>query len=521
MYGVGHFLTRNATCFPDRKAIVFKDREFTYRELNTRVNRLANNLNSIGINKGDKVGFILYNCDQFVTLFFALQKIGAVAVPLNFRLLADEILRNLDYAECKALVYGADFSKVIPLSKETSLFLKNYIFIGDQDPPEGDLNFETLCTEGPDGEPQIIVEEKDWSCILYTSGSTGMPKGVVRTHRNARDYATMMAAENVSMKDDIDILLTHSPMFHTAGLGLLMKIMALGGTFITAHGVTGEDILEQIQQHRVTQLLLIPPVLYERLARVKDRDKYDLSSVQEVQTTGGKMSNAYLERIFEVFPNCLIKYSYGSTEVGSCTSTVMTRKQLESTPERFSTTGTISHFAEMRIVDEKGNDVRVGDVGEGLIRSTIVFEGYLKQPEKTAEVIKNGWYHSKDLFRMDDEGYYYLVDRIDDMIKTGGENVYPQEVERVLLQHPAIEECAVVGIPDHKYGQAVAVAIVMRGGMELSSDEMTEFCRIHIAGYKIPRYVAFVKALPTNSANKIQKKDLQEKAQDIFELIRD
>ncbi|HZJ84596.1 MAG TPA: AMP-binding protein, partial [Syntrophomonadaceae bacterium] len=249
MYGVGYFLMRNATCYPNRKALIFEEREYTYKELNKKVNILANNLMKLGIKKGDTVGFILYNCDDFVTLFFAIQKIGAVAVPLNYRLLAEEISENIDYAECKALIYGEEFTETVKLVKETSQFLKIIIRSGGEFDtlPEGDLDLAVLSESGSDSEPGVEIEEKDWSVIMYTSGTTGAPKGVVRTHRIVRDYATMFASENESPKDKHEILLTHSPLFHTAGLGLLMKIMALGGTFITIHRAEGAEILEMIE----------------------------------------------------------------------------------------------------------------------------------------------------------------------------------------------------------------------------------------------------------------------------------
>lgn len=385
MYGVGYFLIRNATCYPNRKALIFQNKEFTYAQLNNRVNILANNLTDLGIGKGDTVGFILYNCDQFVTLYFALQKIGAVAVPLNYRLLAEEISRDLIFAECKALVYGNEFTETVKLALGSSPMLRLVIRCGGNDDlPAGQFDLDALCESGSPEEPQVEIEEKDWSTIMFTSGTTGVPKGVVRTHRIVRDYATMFASENNSPKNKHEILLTHSPLFHTAGLGLLMKMMALGGTFITVHRAEATEILEMIDKHRVTQILLLPPVLYMRLSRVKGIEKYDLTSVCEAQTSGGKNSLTYVEKMFELFPNAKIKTSYGSTEVGASTSIVLSKEEIAAHPERIQSTGTISNFSEMRLVDETGRDVPVGEVGEAIVRSTFIFQSifaYLVLPE--------------------------------------------------------------------------------------------------------------------------------------------
>ncbi len=519
MYGVGYFLIRNATCYPDRTALIFEDKEFTYDELNQRTNILANNLTALGINKGDRVGFILHNCDQFVTLFFALQKIGAVAVPLNYRLLAQEIAGNLDYAECKALIYGHEYTQTILPARANSPFLKIFIRCGGNDTlPQGDWDLDLLCATGSKEEPGIEINEKDWSVIMYTSGTTGIPKGVVRTHRIVRDYATMFASENNSPKDKREILLTHSPLFHTAGLGLLMKIMALGGTFIPLHRAEGEEILEMIDKHRVTQVLLIPPVLYMRLTEVAGREKYDLSCVEEAQTSGGKNSLTYTEKMLELFPRAKIKTSYGSTEVGASTSMVLSKEEIEKNPKLIHSTGKISNFSEMRLVDGSGQDVARGEIGEAIIRSTFIFDHYLKQPELTEAAVKGGWYYSNDLFYQDEEGFYYMVDRKDDMIKTGGENVYPQEVEGILRNHPAIEDCAVIGVSDDEFGESVGVAIIIKPGEQLTAEEVIRFCRNNMASYKKPRYIGFIDKLPLNSANKIQKQVLRERAKEIFQL---
>lgn len=519
MYEVGYFLTRNASCYPEKIALIFRNLSLTYHQLNERVNCLANHLLAMGITKGDRVGYIFPNCIEIVEIWFATQRIGAVAVPINCRLLPGEMIEMIDFAECGVLAYHSAFRAAANQAKLENPRLRRIICCGDQI-CDGEYSFASLCETGNTNEPNIEVKEEDWSMILFTSGTTGVSKGVVRTQRIIRDYALMMMIENGGAHED-EIFLTHCPLFHTAGMGLLMKVMALSGTFIIMDKVDPQEVLTMIDQYKVTQIMLLPPILYARLYEVQGWEKYNLSSVREAQATGGRCSLDLVKVMFQMFPNCKIKTSYGSSETCAPTSVLMTQDEVLRNPERIKSVGRLNSLVEIKLCDPSGREVPRGETGEALVRSSMVMKEYLNHPELTEAVFSGGWFHTEDMFRQDEDGYYYLMDRRKDMIKTGGENVYAQEVEGVLNEHPAVKECAVIGVSDRCFGEAVAVAIVLNKGYTMSDQEIIVFSRKHLASYKKPRYIAFVEELPRNSVGKIQKNSLRAESAQLFRPIAD
>lgn len=334
-----------------------------------------------------------------------------------------------------------------------------------------------------------------------------------------REYGLMLAIENDNSHRP-EVALTHCPFFHTACLSILVKMLALCGTFVLVDKVDSDFIFDQIEKYHVTMMLMVPPLLYMRLYDSGLWKKYDTSSLREAQFTGGKCSMDYVHKIFTMFPNCKLRPSYGSTEVCASCSAVLSREEFERRPELCKTVGRINANCEMKLVDNDGNEVPVGEVGEGLVRSPAVFRGYIKNEELNARVLRDGWFHTEDLLRRDEEGFYYLVDRKKDMIKTGGENVYAQEVEDVLRNHPSIFDCALIGVDDDRFGEAVAAAIVLNPGCTLSDEELIAYCRANLPSYKKPRYVAFVDELPHNVTGKIQKSVLRENADKLFRPVR-
>lgn len=517
MYEVSYFLTRNANSFPNKIALVFKDQTMSYQELNQRVNRLANHLLAMGVEKGDKVGYLFSNSIEVIEMWFATQKIGAVAVPINIHLLPREILWTVEFAECKILAYQQSYATSVQLAKEECRCVAQIICSGAHIPP-GEYDFAKLCETGDEAEPSIEIKSEDLSIILFTSGTTGVSKGVVRTQRVICGYALMMMIENEGAHND-DILLTHCPFFHTAGLCLLMKMMALGGTFVIVDKIEPENILHMVERYQVTQILLVPPILYTRLIHVEGWRDYDLSSVKEAQFSGGICSMGFADLIFRLFPNCHIKVSYGSTETCAPTSALLTKEQIARHPARIQCIGRLNSLVEMRLCDDAGKEVPPGAVGEAVVRSPMVMKEYLKNPELTAITLVDGWVHTGDILKQDEDGYYYLMDRKKDMIKTGGENVYAQEVEHVLMEHPSIKTCAVVGVPDNRFGEAVAAVIVLNKNCALATEELIRFCKQRLPSYKKPRYIAFMDELPTNSMGKLQKNVLRKMGREDFQYI--
>lgn len=517
MYQFDNFLIRNAQMYPDRIAFVYKEKHYTWSELNRAVNRLANAFAGIGIKKGDRVAYMFANCAEVVLVFLATQKLGATALPINTHFLSGEISRIMDVVDCKAAVYEQRFSDTIGAAAQAYGKLEHLIVLGE--PKANELSLAELIANPDASEAQVDLSADDESVIILTSGTTGTSKAVLRTQSMMREYGLMLAIENDNSHKP-EVALTHCPFFHTACLSILVKMLALCGTFVLVDKVDADFIFSQIEKYRVTMMLMVPPLLYMRLYDSELWQKYDTSTLREAQFTGGKCSMDYVHKIFTMFPNAKLRPSYGSTEVCASCSAVIPKEEFERRPELCKTVGRINANCEMKLVDSEGNEVPVGEVGEGLVRSPAVFRGYIKNPELNAKVIEpDGWFHTEDLLRRDEEGFYYLVDRKKDMIKTGGENVYAQEVEDVLRNHPAIFDCALIGVEDERFGEAVAAAIVLNPGCTLSDEELTAYCRANLPSYKKPRYVAYVDELPHNVTGKIQKSVLRENADKLFRPI--
>ena len=503
--------------YPDRLAFVFKDKRYTWSELNREVNRLANSFSSIGLKKGDRVAYMFANCAEVILVFLATQKLGATALPINTHFLSGEISRIMDVVDCKAAVYEQRFSDTIHAAATAYGKLEHMIVHGE---PKSDELDQTQQMDNPDcHEAQVDLKADDESVIILTSGTTGTAKAVLRTQSMMREYGLMLAIENDNSHKP-EVALTHCPFFHTACLSILVKMLALCGTFVLVDKVDPEFIFSQIEQYHVTMMLMVPPLLYMRLYESGLWKKCDTSTLREAQFTGGKCSMDYVHKIFTMFPNGKLRPSYGSTEICASCSAVLSREEFERRPELCKTVGRINANCEMKLVDADGNEVPVGEVGEGLVRSPAVFRGYIKNDELNARVLEpDGWFHTEDLLRRDEEGFYYLVDRKKDMIKTGGENVYAQEVEDVLRNHPSIFDCALIGVEDARFGEAVAAAIVLNPGASLTDEELISYCRANLPSYKKPRYVAYVDELPHNVTGKIQKSVLRENADKLFRPI--
>ncbi len=518
MFQFGNFLIRNASAYPDRMAFVFEDKEYTWRQLNDEVNRLANSMMKIGIKKGDCIAYMLRNSAEIVQVFLATQKIGAVALAINIHFLSGEISRIFDVVDCKGVVFSDDFADTVHEVAEAYGKIEYLIALGDH--KEGEYDLMNMIAEGSSAEAQVDMAEDDGSIIILTSGTTGTSKAVLRTQKMMREYGLMLAIENDNIHRP-EISLTHCPFFHTASLSILIKMLALCGTYILVDRVDPETILRMIDKYKATQMLMVPPLLYMRLYdSMLWRDKYDVSSLREAQFTGGKCSTDYVEKICTMFPNAKIRPSYGSTETCAPCSAVLSREQLMAKPELCKTVGRLNANCELKLVDSKGKEVADGEVGEAIVRSPMLFKGYIKNEELNKKVFENGWFHTEDLMTRDSDGFYYLVDRKKDMIKTGGENVYAQEVEDILRNHPAIFDCALIGVEDARFGEAVAAAIVLNPGDSLSDEELIAYCRKTLPSYKKPRYVAFVDQLPHNVTGKIQKSVLREQANELFRPIK-
>lgn len=510
MYQVGYFLTRNATMFPDKLAVVYNDEKLTYKELNTAANRLANHFLRIGITKGDRIGFLIPNSIEIVVLWHATQKMGATAVPINLRLLSDEVAHILNDTQCKALVYSDKYADLAEEALRTSPSVQYLFYKHDGKGRDIGVDLSELLTQGDDSEPAVDIRSEDESVIMYTSGTTGRSKGVMHTHQMVKEYSYMMALETDPPNKPASVLV-QSPMFHLGGMQHIWRMAALCGTIIIVNKIIPEQIFWNIQEHQISEFYLLPPILIKRLYDWSDWKNYDRSSIKSVMCTGGKCSQDIANMIFEIFPESKIRLSYGSTEIFGPTTTYVTKEMIQVRPELATTVGTLNNFVELRLVDENMNDVPDGTPGEAIVRSSMVFRGYLNLPEKNEKIFeKEGWFHTEDMLYRTPDGYYFIVDRIKDMIKSGGENVYAQEVETILCNFPDIFACAVIGLPDPEMGEGVAAAIVTHDGKPLDAEKFLDECRKKMPSYRKPRYWTFMNELPTNSIGKIQKSILRE-----------
>ena len=507
---LGEMMARNSRKFPDKEALIYGETRLTYKQFNTRVNRLAHAFLDLGIKKGSKVAILAFNCNQFLEAYFALAKIGGMAVPLNFRLAGEELIYIVNHSDAEAFVMGEAFVETVEAMRKDFRNVKNYISITEQ-PVEGMLHYESWIAKYPDYEPLVLVEEEDPAFIMYTAGTTGRPKGVVLTHKNEIVMWILAASFVLSEPGTSEVsdykLLAAPPVFHLAAFAFCQFMFLFGATVVLPVEVFNPAyIMQTIEEEKISVILLVPAMAFFVL-QLPDLEKYDTSSLRVWVSGAAILPTETRRQILKYFPNVKIFDMFGQTEMSPVVSGL-----LHSESEgRETSVGRVLPFIEIRVVDDEDNDVPVGEVGEAIYRGPTVMKEYYKNPEATAEAMRGGWFHSTDLVRQDEEGYIYIVDRKKDMIISGGENIYPAEIEEVLYKHPKILECAVIGVHDEEWGESVKCCVVCKEGEEMTEEEVVEHCKEHLASYKKPKSVDFVDALPRNPAGKVLKTVLREK----------
>jgi acyl-CoA synthetase (AMP-forming)/AMP-acid ligase II len=494
---LGYLLRRNAFKFPDKEAIVFEDRRITYRQFNARTNQRANALLEMGIKKGDHVATMFLNCNEVLETFYALFKIGAVPVPLNIRLSSKELIYIIDHSDSTSIILSGDFKNLVESIRPECKKIRNILCTGT-DIPESMIPFDELTDKSSIDEPDEKVNEEDVACLLYTAGTTGRPKGVIITHRNSV-WAAVNAVLDTDNRPEYKVLLVF-PLYHAAAYTLVNTNIFIGCTTVLLKSFDPRLVMETVERERINRMTF-PPTVWNFILQIPDLEKYKRDSVRSISSGAEAMPMETKKRLIEVFPNAKIGESYGMTE---STATITTCKP-EDVERKFSSVGKPFTNVEIRLVDENGNDVPKGEVGEILFRGPTMMKGYYKDPEATSEAIRGGWLHTGDLGRLDDEGFLYIVDRKKDMIISGGENIYPREIEEVLYQHPKVLEAAVIGLPDPIWGEKVHAIVVPKEGELLTEEEIINFCKDRIASFKKPKSVSFVERLPRNPAGKVLK----------------
>lgn len=491
----GDWLSRWACYTPEKIALVESDtgRRFSYEEMNARANRLAETLrHRFGIQKGDRVAVLAYNGVETLDLFFATGKLGAILVPLNYRLVPAELAYILNHCEARLLFYGQDFQECVE-TLLPSVILEHAISMED---------YDQLATGSGVPEPAEI-DLDDPHLILYTSGTTGRPKGAVLTHGSIT-WNAVNTQVGWDLRSD-DVTLTHTPFFHTGGLNVLTTpLFHRGGTVVLMRQFDSGQSLALIEQEGCTVVFAVP-TMFQMMLENPAFETSDLGSVRFFITGGAPCPVPLIEAFAS--RGLTFKQGYGLTEAGPNCFTLDAKDAVR----KAGSVGFPNFHVDVRVVDDEGSEVDPGDVGELLIRGPHVCKGYWRDPEATAKAIQDGWLHTGDLVRRDEDGYYYIVDRKKDMFISGGENVYPAELEKALHRHPAIAEAAVIGVPHPKWGEVGRAIVVLKPGMQLSEPEVLAFLQDRVARYKIPKSVVFASELPRNPSGKILKPVLRER----------
>ena len=499
----GDWLARWAVYAPEKTALVdvATEKRLSYRELNWRADCLAGALRArLGVGKGDRVAVLAHNCAETLELFFALGKLGAVLVPLNSRLATSELAYILNDAQPKVCFYGPDFAAT---ALELAHGLSDTHMLAYQ-PAAGETGYEALLAShaGHAAPSPAEVSLDDPHVILYTSGTTGMPKGAMLTHGTIT-WNAVNTQVGWDLRHD-DITLTHTPFFHTGGLNVLTTpLIHRGGTIILMKQFDAARSLELIARERCTVVFAVP-TMFHMMLEAQNFETSDLSSVRFFITGGAPcpvpLIEAYARR------GLTFKQGYGLTEAGPNCFTLDARDAIR----KAGSVGFPNFHVDVRVVDDEGVDVPAGAVGELLIRGPHVIKGYWKNPDATAASLQDGWLRTGDLVRKDEEGYYYIVDRKKDMIISGGENIYPAELEQLLHAHPAVVEAAVIGIPHAKWGEVGRAVVVLRSPGLVSEAELIAYLGERVARYKLPKSVAFVDGLPRNPTGKVLKTVLRQ-----------
>jgi acyl-CoA synthetase (AMP-forming)/AMP-acid ligase II len=516
-------LTRTVERFPDRPALVHDGRRWSYAQWYARINRFAHALSVLGVRPSDRVAFYLSTSEASVTTYFACQLLGAAAVPVNFRLAPGEVAQILRDSGARVLVYSRALTQNVLAAAERVRTVHDHICTADDpaDVPRGHRHFETLAEQTEDGawrRPEPMPSHR--SALVYTSGTTGRPKGVMHSHGN--DVAIAMNCVMEYSLSHRDTALHIAPLYHVGGMqAYFIPHVMVGATNVVLGHYDALTTLETIQAERVTTLFAVPAQVQELLFHPRLAE-FDLSSLRMITTGGSAISAATMERVIrELCPN--VFNGYGMTEaslalllhpeealshLGSCgkPTLITSCRIVRHVHGRDVTPGATVDPEELR---EPVETVGPGEVGQLLVRGPQTMLGYWNDPVETEHKIKDGWLYTGDLFSRDAEGFYNFRGRADDMIVSGGENIYPREVEEVLYRCPGVKEAAVVGLPDEQWGSLVS-AFIVKGCPELTAKTIDDFCRVSedLAGFKRPRRIVFVDALPINASGKVVKRQL-------------
>ncbi len=496
-------LKGNADRYPDKTCVIGASKRFTWRELHERAESLARGLKDLGIQKGDIVAVLLYNCCEYIEITFAVNQIGAVWLPLNFRLAGDEFQYILENAGARAIITEAEFVPVIDPLSERLPCLDHRLVLG-MDAPDGWRSYDALVEQRLGaGSDHADVGLDDLHRLMYTSGTTAHPKGVMLTYGNL--YWKNIGHILTFGITDQDRTLVVGPLYHVGGMDLPgAGTLYAGGSLVILKKFDPVDVLKAIDQEKVTNLWLSPAMTI-MLFNEPSFHQYDMSSVRFIIDGGEKMPATLIKEFRTRFPNAWFADAYGLTETVSGDTFLAKDRMLN----KLGSVGKPVPHLHVRVVDDNDRDVPPSELGEICLKGPKVFKGYWKNPEATAEALRGGWFHTGDIGTLDEEGYLYIMDRKKDMIISGGENIASPEVERVIYELPAVLEAAVVGIPHPKWLEIPKAYVVLKPGETLTKEEITAHCLGKMAKFKVPKEIEFIDQLPRNPSGKVLKRELR------------
>lgn len=507
---------RAVKLYPDKIAVIDEDKRFTYRQFDDRVNRLSNALRKLGVAAGTKVAVMVPNTHPMLECFYGICQMGAVIVPLNIRLNPDELGYVIDHSDSEVVIVDAEWGDRIHDIRSRLPQVRHYIQIdsGLSSPLEA-MDYETLLAESSPAPIHVEIDENQMISINYTSGTTSKPKGVIMTHRgnylNAADFLLHLRVSHD------DVYLHTLPMFHANGWGGVWAITAVGATHVCLRKVDPEKILNLYEKEGITLACGAPTVL-NMLVQAPNLEQVRIATRPRMGTAGSPPPAAIIDRV-QKYLHMEVIHVYGLTETSPFISYCEWRKEFDNLlPEEQAIVkarqGVEMVFSgETKVVREDGSDVEWNgrEIGEIVARGNVVMEGYYKQPEETARAIRDGWFHSGDLAVVHPNGFIEIVDRLKDVIISGGENISSVEVEGVLYQHPAVADVGVVARPDERWGEVPVALVVVKPGHQVTAEELNEFCRARLAHFKCPKDYEFVDELPRTATGKLQKFKLRER----------
>jgi len=495
---------------PDAVMTVNGDRARTVRESAQRIARLAGALQGLGVSRGEHIGILALNSDRYHEYLLAVPWADAVVAPVNIRWSPAEIIYSLKDASVKCLLVDDVFIPMIPALQQACPELATIIFCGDGPTPTGAHNYEELVTQGPAVEDARRGGD-DVFGIFYTGGTTGTPKGVMLSHTNVMvSNLGMLASADTDDAGGVAVLT--APMFHMAAVGCWITYLMTDAKIIFAPGFDPVSVVTMIDKYKVTSIMLVPTMLQYVLEAATAMGTR-LPSLKYLTYGASAMPNALLLKTLALIDGVKLLQAFGMTEL-SPVATLLTWQDHQD-PEIMFSSGRAPINCEVKVVDLEDNEVPIGDVGEVVVKGSNVMVGYLNKPEATAEALRGGWMHTGDIGYMTERGYLFVVDRLKDMIITGGENVYSVEVENALASHPAVASVAVIAIPSGQWGEAVHAAVILAPGQSVTDEELRAYCGEQIARYKVPRTIEFRDAFPLSGAGKILKREIRKEYQEL------